>query len=541
MVFLEKIFFIFSLFYSKKISKKAHFGEVCEKMGVKFDDKNRDVMNNNLEFQTVAAVDLGSNSFHMIVVSLKDQQMQILDRLREQVRLAAGLDQRKPLSSEAQARALACLERFGQRLRGMPQGSVRAVGTNTLRSAHQTSGFLHAAEQALGHPIEIIAGREEARLIYLGVAHSLASPPQEHCLVVDIGGGSTEFIIGEGFEPLRRESLFMGCVSFGVRYFHNGLISKDNFRKAEIAARLELQPVAEEFRRVGWQKAIGSSGSIKSISKVLIAEGWIRDGISLEGLKKLRNVLIDAGDIKKLRLKDLSEERLAIFPSGVAILLAIFEELGISRMTVSDWALREGLVFDLIGRIRHDDIRDQTILRMQKRYNVDINQTNRVMKTALGMFEQAANSWELGCENSRSTLKWAAQLHEVGLIVAHNQYHKHGEYLLQNSDLAGFSRQEQGILAALVRGHRRKFPHSLFETYPSNERQMATRLCIVLRLAVLLHRHRNDMPLPFLSASKNSLRLTFPPDWLAKHPLTQADLDNEQSYLLAIGFHLSYA
>ncbi len=495
------------------------------KWGVQFDNKDQDAMNNNLEYQTVAAVDLGSNSFHMIVVSLADQQMQILDRLREQVRLAAGLDQRKHLSAEAQARALACLERFGQRLRDMPQGSVRAVGTNTLRSAHQTSGFLHAAERALGHPIEIIAGREEARLIYLGVAHSLASPPQEHCLVVDIGGGSTEFIIGEEFEPLRRESLFMGCVSFGVKYFNNGLILKENFRKAEIAARLELQPVAQEFRRLGWQRAIGSSGSIKSISKVLIAEGWSRDGISLEGLKKLRNVLIDAGDIKKLRLKDLSEERLAIFPSGVAILLAIFEELGISRMTVSDWALREGLVFDLIGRIRHEDIRDHTVLRIQKRYNVDINQANRVMKTALEMFAQAAATWELGCENSRLTLKWAAQLHEVGLIVAHNQYHKHG----------------QGILAALVRGHRRKFPLSLFETYPQTERQMATRLCIVLRLAILLHRHRNDMPLPFLTASKNSLRLTFPPDWLAKHPLSQADLENEQHYLAAIGFQLTYA
>jgi exopolyphosphatase / guanosine-5'-triphosphate,3'-diphosphate pyrophosphatase len=498
-------------------------------------------MKNKIEFQTVAAVDLGSNSFHMIVVSLKDHQLQVLDRLREQVRLAAGLDQHKRLSADAQMRALACLERFGQRLRDMPLGSVRAVGTNTLRSAHQAGEFLHAAEQALGHPIEIIAGREEARLIYLGVAHSLASPPQEHCLVVDIGGGSTEFIIGEGFEPLRRESLFMGCVSFGARYFNNGLISKDNFRKAEIAARLELQPVAKEFWRLGWQKAIGSSGSIKSIARVLETEGWSRDGVSLEGLKKLRNVLLDTGDIRKLRLKELSEERLAIFPSGVAILLAIFEELGISKMTVSDWALREGLVFDLIGRIRHEDVREQTILRIQKRYNVDIKQADRVMKTALDMFDQVSQLWELGCENSRSTLKWAAQLHEIGLIVAHNQYHKHGEYLLQNSDLAGFSKQEQGILAALVRGHRRKFPQNVFETYPSLERQMATRLCIVLRLAVLLHRNRNDAPLPILSASRNNLKLIFPPDWLNKHPLTQADLENEQTYLENTGLSLSYA
>jgi exopolyphosphatase / guanosine-5'-triphosphate,3'-diphosphate pyrophosphatase len=498
-------------------------------------------MNNNVEYQTVAAVDLGSNSFHMIVVSLKDQQMQILDRLREQVKLAAGLDQHKRLSPDAQGRALACLERFGQRLRGMPQGSVRAVGTNTLRSAHQASGFLHEAERALGYPIEIIAGREEARLIYLGVAHSLASPPQEHCLVVDIGGGSTEFIIGEGFETLRRESLFMGCVSFGGRYFSNGLITKENFKKAEIAARLELQPVAEEFRRLGWKRAIGSSGTAKSIAKVLIAEGWSRDCISLEGLKKLKSVLIDVGDIRKLRLKELSEERLSIFPSGVAILLAIFEELNISKMTVSDWALREGLVFDLIGRIRHEDAREQTISRMQKRYNVDMKQAVRVMNTALGMFDQVAQLWELGCENSRSTLKWAAQLHEVGLIVAHNQYHKHGEYLLQNSDLAGFSRQEQGILATLVRGHRRKFPQNVFETFPPHERQMATRLCIVLRLAVLLHRNRNDAPLPVLTTFKNNLKLTFPPDWLNKHPLSQADLENEQSYLESVGFHLSYA
>ncbi|MEY3220492.1 MAG: hypothetical protein RIT27_1849 [Pseudomonadota bacterium] len=496
---------------------------------------------NRIAFETVAAVDLGSNSFHMIVVSLADQQMQILDRLKEQVRLASGVNQKKQLSGEAQARALACLERFGQRLRELPPGSVRAVGTNTLRSIRQAGEFLRAAEQALGHPIEIIAGREEARLIYLGVAHSLSSPPQEHCLVVDIGGGSTEFIVGEGFKTLRRESLFMGCVTFCERYFSNGLISKDNFRKAEIAARLELQPVVEEFRRLGWQRAIGSSGTIKSIDRVLDAEGWSHGGITLDGLKKLRTVLLESGNVKKLNLKGLTEERAAIFPSGVAILLAIFEELQIQNMTVSDWALREGLVFDLIGRIRHEDVREQTISRMQKRYNIDISQANRVMETALNIFEQCAATWELGCENSLSTLKWAAQLHEIGLIIAHNQYHKHGEYILRNSDLAGFSRQEQGFLASLVRGHRRKFPQNVFETYPQTERQMISRLCIVLRLAILLHRHRHETPLPILTTSKNSLHLEFPPDWLAKNPLTQADLDNEQSYLSAIGFQLSYA
>jgi len=495
---------------------------------------------NKMTFETVATVDLGSNSFHMIVVSLADQQMQILDRLKEQVRLAAGVNQKKQLSADAQARALACLERFGQRLRELPPGSVRAVGTNTLRSVRQSGDFLRAAEKALGHPIEIIAGREEARLIYLGVAHSLSSPPQEHCLVVDIGGGSTEFIVGEGFSTLRRESLFMGCVTFCERYFSNGLISKDNFRKAEIAARLELQPVAEKFRQMGWQRAIGSSGTIKSIDRVLEAEGWSHGGITLEGLKKLRAVLLESGNIKKLNLKGLSDERLAIFPSGVAILLAIFEELHIQRMTVSDWALREGLVFDLIGRIRHEDVREQTIARMQKRYNIDISQANRVMKTALEMFEQSAITWELGCENSRSTLKWAAQLHEIGLIIAHNQYHKHGEYVLRNSDLAGFSRQEQGFLATLVRGHRRKFPQTVLETYPQTEQQMITHLCIVLRFAVLLHRHRNETPLPVLTASKNSLHLTFPHNWLSKNPLTQADLENEQSYLSSVDFQLSY-
>ncbi len=494
--------------------------------------------------KTVAAVDLGSNSFHMIVAHIDDGQIHVVDRLREPVRLAAGLDARKNLAEAAQQRALACLERFGQRLRDMPPGSVRAVGTNTLRSAHNTEAFLVAAEKALGHPLEIIAGREEARLIYLGVVHSLAAPPEEQCLVMDIGGGSTEFIIGKGFNTLRRESLYMGCVTMTQTHFGDGQITARALRKAEISARLELQPVAEEFRRHGWQRAIGASGSIKAIGKVLEAEGWASQDITLDALRLLRNRMLELGDSKNLlELKGLTEERIPVFAGGVAILLGAFEELGIARMSISDGALREGLIYDLLGRIRHEDIRAHTISRYQTRYSIDRKQAQRVAHTAEYCLQQVDNAWQLDSSEHQQLLLWAAQLHEIGLIVAHNQYHKHGEYLLRNSDLAGFSRQEQALLATLVRGHRRKFPSSVFELLPPAERHLALHLGILLRLAALLHRSRSLTPLPTLhleTPGAGELCLTFPADWLAQHPLTQADLDNEQLYLAETGFKLRY-
>ncbi len=490
----------------------------------------------------VAAVDLGSNSFHMVVARPVNGHLHVVDRLREPVRLAAGLNGHNQLDEEAQRRAIACLERLGQRLRDMPPGCVRAVGTNTLRKARNSAGFLEAANAALGHPIEIIAGVEEARLIYLGASHSLPDAPGRR-LVMDIGGGSTELIIGEHFDPVHMESLFMGCVSLSQTYFADGAITGKALRRAEIAAGQELQTVEQTYRRIGWSSAVGSSGTIRAVGEVLRAQGWGDGGITLPALRRLREALIDAGHVDKLvGMSGLPPERAPVFPGGVAILIATFEALCIERMQVSEGALREGLLYDLLGRIRHEDVRGRTIGMLSDRYHLDHAQAQRVEQTALACLTQVAQAWRLEGECAGNLLQWAGQLHEIGLTVAYSGYHKHGAYLLEFSDMPGFSRQEQKLLAALVRGHRRKFSASLFRDLPEGQRERIMRLAVLFRLAVLLHRSRHDTPLPpfALSAEGKALTLAFAEGWLEQHPLTQADLAQEAEFLKEAKFKLAF-
>ena len=491
--------------------------------------------------EAIAAIDLGSNSFHMIVARVQNGHLQIIDKLREMVRLGEGLTPDKNLDPTVAERALACLERFGQRLKTLPAENVRAVGTNTMRQIRSANDFLIRAQQALGHDIEVIAGREEARLVYLGVAHGLAAG-EEHRLVVDIGGGSTELIIGRGFTPLLRESLHMGCVSMSRGFFADGQITAKAMKQAEIACAVQLRPVREQYKQGGWSKAIGSSGTIKAIRKVVIEEGWSEAGITRESLEKLVEAMIQAGSLEKLSLKGLSEERKPVFPGGVAVLLAVFKNLEIDQMQVSYEALREGLIYDMIGRIQHEDTRERTINALAERYNVDEAQARRVCDTAMAFFHQVIHTWRLIDPIYSSMLSWAARIHEIGLAVSHSQFHKHGAYLIENSDLSGFSKQEQRVLAALVRGHRRKFPNSVFDTLPSNLVLITKQLCVLLRLAVLLHRSRSPAARPhsLLSAEENRLSLEFPEGWLADHPLTQAELEQEAIDLQSAGFSLEY-
>ncbi len=487
----------------------------------------------------VAAVDLGSNSFHMLVARRQDGTLHVLDRLQEMVRLAGGLDARYRLAPAAQQRALDCLARFGQRLRGLPRGSVRAVGTNTLRHMRDAEEFLVAAERALGHPIEIIAGREEARLIYQGMAHSRPNDGKRR-LVVDIGGGSTELIIGEGHEPLTMESLHMGCVSFSQTHFRDGEISEKKMRHAETAAQLELQPVLSQFRR-GWEVAIGTSGTIRAVRAVLRGEGWSDGTITRAALAQLREALVEAGDVDLIEFAGLNPERAPVFAGGVAILTAVFDALRIERMQAADGALREGLLYDLVGRYTEHDVRERTVNALAARFRVDGVQAERIAATASVLFRSVARAWALDKEAGQM-LDWAARLHELGLAVAHNQYHKHGAYMVEHADLAGFSWQEQQLLAALIRGHRRKFPREAFEALPAAQQAQALRLCAVLRLAVLLHRARHDLELRGLRlrAEKRALGARFARGWLRQHPLTQADLEQEAAWLKAAGFRLDF-
>ncbi len=490
--------------------------------------------------RAVAALDLGSNSFHLIVAQMQDGRLHVIDRLQEMVRLGGGLDERDHLLPAARARALACLARFGQRLRGFPRGSVRAVGTNTLRRMHNAAEFLNAAERVLGHPIDIIAGREEARLIYQGMARSWPDDGRPR-LVIDIGGGSTEIILGQGLDAITMESLYMGCVSLSEGYFGDGVLSDKAMSRAETAARLELRPVQAQFRH-GWETVIGTSGTIRAVRSVLRAQGWTDGTITPTALRRLRAALVSARHLDRLKLPGLAADRAAVFPGGVAILLAAHESLGIKRMLVADGALREGLLYDLAGRLRREDVREHTVAVLARRFHADLAQAQRVMRTARHGFEYVARKWGL-TEDDERLLNWAARLHEIGLAVAHNQYHKHGAYLAEKSDLPGFSWQTQRQLAAIIRGHRRKFPAEVFDALPEPQRSAARRLCILLRLAVLLHRSRSgSTPRGLrLQAGRRSLKIRFARGWLGRHPLTQADLVQEAAWLRAARITLEFS
>jgi exopolyphosphatase / guanosine-5'-triphosphate,3'-diphosphate pyrophosphatase len=487
----------------------------------------------------LAAVDLGSNSFHMVVARYSHGQLVIIDRLREMVRIAAGVEKNGRIDKEAGARALACLERFGQRLRDMHASSVRVVGTNTLREARRKQAFLERAREALGHPIEIISGMEEARLIYSGVAHTMPNQPGKR-LVVDIGGGSTELAIGEGLTPLELESLRMGCVSISERFFNDGRISAKRLGRARVAARLELEPVQAAIRRRGWEHAAGSSGTVRAIGDALRELDAQSTSIKPEGLERVLNYLIDAGHTRELGLSAITEDRRAVFPGGAAILAEVFDVLAIEEMRIAEGAMREGLLYDMLGRFTDEDARERTVRAVQERYHVDLQQAERVEATVLGFLAQVRAAWRLEDPLADLALQWAARLHETGLDVSHSGYHRHGAYLLENADLPGFSREEQRLLARLVGSHRRKLSLSGLEDLVPPWDHMALRLIVLLRLAVLLHRGRSPTALPTieLAATPSSLVLRFPRRWLKDHPLTSADLHQEIDFLKVHDFRL---
>jgi len=489
--------------------------------------------------ESLAAVDLGSNSFHMVIARLDHGTLQIVDRLREPVRLAAGLQEDGSLDEASQERAFEALARFGQRLRDFGADQVRAVGTNTLRKAKNSRRFLHEASDALGHHIEIIPGREEARLIYLGVSHGVAGAPARR-LVVDIGGGSTECIIGDSFDAVAVHSLYMGCVGFTKQFFSDGKVSRKRINNAKLAASLELQPVRAALRKRGWERAIGASGTIRAVAAILNEAGWAHGTITSEGLDHLEQAMIAAGRLERLELPGLDPDRRAVFPGGVAILSAIFDRLRIDEMWVSPTALREGLIYDMIGRIHDEDPRDRTIAMLSKRYSIDQAHADRVQESALGLLGQVAEAWDLKSLDAAHALVWAAQLHEIGLAVNYTGHHKHGSYLVASSDLPGFSRDEQLLVATLVRGHRRKLNDSYFESLPSELQLEAKRLTVLLRLSVLLNRNRDpeNVLVPKLEVDDNELKLTFEDEWLEDHPLVHADMAREQKLLKPVGFRV---
>ena len=492
--------------------------------------------------EVIAAVDLGSNSFHMVVARNQHGEPSIVDRLREMVRLASGLDEGGSLDDASQERALACLRRFGQRLRDMQAHQVRVVGTNTLRKASNADSFLAKAEEALAHPVEVISGIEEARLIYLGVSHHTDSSSGAN-LVIDIGGGSTELIIGEGYEPQHLESLYVGCVGVSRAHFDDGKLSEKRFERARLAVRLELRPIAATFRRRGWKRAIGSSGTVRAARDVAQALRLCDTGVTLAAVEGIIEEVIKAKRVEELSLPGLSPDRAPVFAGGMAILAEVMSSLKVETLEISSGALREGLLYDMLGRLHDEDARERSIRAMQRRYHVDLEQAARVEATAAVLLDHVARSWQLTDKRFRQLLVWAALLHEVGLDIAHARYHHHGGYLIENSDLPGFVKLEQRLVASLVTLHRRKLDDPFLDELPGSWRAPMFKLVVLLRLAALLHRSRSptDLPAIALAPGKDSLELTFPQGWLDDNPLTVADLEQETEWLRSRGFALTFA
>jgi exopolyphosphatase/guanosine-5'-triphosphate,3'-diphosphate pyrophosphatase len=476
------------------------------------------------EYPTLAAIDLGSNSFHLQVGRVDGDQLYYLDAHKESVRLAGGLTEAKMLDGASQNRALACLSRFGERLQGMPPGAVRAVGTSALRVARNAPAFLERAKAALGFDIDIVAGREEARLIYLGVAHSLPLNPEPR-LVVDIGGGSTECIIGVGYEPRERESLRMGCVVFSNRFFPGGVLDKAALKAAVTAARMEVQPTAYQFRRERWQEAVGSSGSARAMGEILFQNGLSDGQITADGLKWLRERLAKAGSFSRLELAGLKDDRKPVLAGGVAIMSGLFQELDVATMTVAQGAMREGILWDLLGRVHNHDMRDVTVTQFARRYHVDGKQARRVERLAARLYMQLTEGDPDSDGETIRWLNWAARLHEIGIGIAHSGYHRHGAYILENADMPGFGRRDQARLAALVRASRGGLDKL---GYRADDPLWPLILC--LRLAVLFNVSRSDTAPPELALSQAGdagCELALPAAWLAENPLSQVALDHE--------------
>jgi exopolyphosphatase/guanosine-5'-triphosphate,3'-diphosphate pyrophosphatase len=481
----------------------------------------------------LAAVDLGSNSFRLEIGRVEGSLIERHGYWKETVRLAAGLGEDQRLSKRAIESACDCLARMNERLRGMSSEHVRAVGTQTLRAARNLNEFLLEAQNALGYPIEVISGREEARLVFEGCMHTLP-PSDARRLVVDIGGASTELIVGRGFAAEQAESFRIGCVNATLRYFRGGTIDRASFKRAQVAAAAEFEEGVAAFSRGQWDEVYGSSGTIGAVSEILRAERWTDGTITSDGLLKLRQALLDAGEIKRIKLQGLKAERQEVIAGGVAVLAAVFETLGLTQMRTARGALRVGVLYDLLGRREHRDLRETTIERMQARFGVDREQAQRVGALAAHFYDALAPEAD---DELRKRLAWAAAVHECGFAISHNDYHKHGAYLVQHSDLAGFSTTDQQRIATLIlgqRGNLKKVAAALEDTERAGK-------ILALRLAVIFCHARRAIEPPrwTLRATRSAIELGVDAGWLARHPLTQHLLEEEAAQWSRVGIRFA--
>ena len=499
----------------------------------------------NTHENLIASVDLGSNSFRMVIAQIVQTQSGVqlrpIDTLRESVKLAAGLNADKFLDEQSIEKGLSAIRRFGERLRFFTPMQVRAVATNTFRVAKNAALFMKQAEQALGFPIEVIAGREEARLVYVGASHG-APATLGNRLVIDIGGGSTEFIVGHGYEPNLMDSLYIGCVSHSQKFFIKGEVDKYSFKQAELAASQEIEVLAKEYRKQGWSQAVGSSGTARAIAELIALNGFddarqdsagsdLGGIITLDSLEKLKRALIEAGNVQTSNLVGLKADRRLVLPGGLSIMIAAFNELKIERMEVVEAALRMGVLYDFLGRAQHHDMRFVTVEQFMQRYNVDIEHAKRVKGHAIKFFEQFPIPNEEDRQNNVALLGWAAKLHEIGLSISHNGYHKHSAYIATHADMPGFSKNDQAHLAFLLLGHTGKLGKLSSNAY------LDWRMLFSLRLAYVLNRRRvkEDLPEILVQSTDKGFKITMSKDWLSQRPLTEFSLKKEAADWEKIG------
>jgi exopolyphosphatase/guanosine-5'-triphosphate,3'-diphosphate pyrophosphatase len=477
--------------------------------------------------QTLAVVDLGSNSFRLEIGRVEGDQIFRLDTWRETIRFGAGMDEKGNLTIAARKSALACLARFRERLSGLHPSAVRAVATNTFRVAKNAATFVPQAEAALGFPIDIIGGHEEARLIYLGVAHVLPAT-REPRLVIDIGGGSTEFIIGREMTPERLESLKVGCVSLSQRFFPHGELRADAFLAAETHARAEIEAIAMEFGPEHWQEAFASSGTALALAAILEENGLSAGGITPDGLARLRKRMIGAGNIRRLQLAGVKPERAPVLAGGFAIMAAAIAELRVTRINPVGGALRLGVLYDLLGRTVKRDSRAVTVESLSERWHIDRPHARRVAQMARALYLMASAAPD---PEAAQQVEWAALLHEIGYSVSHIGFHKHSAYILENADMPGFSAQEQRKLAMLVLGCRGGLA-KMTDTVADDD--VAAQV-LALRLAVLIHHARRAIDTPRLRLKVGrSIKFAVAKRWLKAHPLTTHLLGTERAEWSAV-------
>jgi exopolyphosphatase/guanosine-5'-triphosphate,3'-diphosphate pyrophosphatase len=485
-----------------------------------------------------AVIDLGSNSFHMLITRQLADSVQVVDKVKRKVRLAAGLNAENILSEQAIAKGLECLNFFAERLQDIPKENIRIVATATLRLAKNRDSFINKAQKILAHNIMLLSGLDEAQHIYLGVAHTSCSDDKR--LVLDIGGASTEIIVGDGFTVHNALSLDMGCVTFTQQYFADNCLNEDNFSRAIACAKAQIVPIKASFQKIGWQCVLGGSGTMQALAEILMF-AHSPTIITREFLQQIKIKLLTFSRISEIKIAGLSSERSPVIASGLAILIALFEEFDISRLKLSSGALREGLLYEMLPNSRDINIRQRTINALTQRFHIDQQHAQSVKQQALNLYAQLKQVWHLPNDNALSLLQASCDLHEVGLLLEFKYHQQHGAYILAHADLAGFSQSDRQLLVTLVRLYKGDIDTTALANQSITSKKSALHLLIILRLAIILCRRRKDDVLPHYQTkvTETQIHLCLPENWLAQHPLIADELIQEHQHLATVGFSLA--